>query len=274
MIGGNSNSGAGAQAQGQAGDQQLIREATSAWNYIFPLLQQEAPQLMATLQGKYTPLIGAARAPVIGQTQQDIRTLQNQAGGAVNPNALYSDIAVSGQQQAGLAGDQMLNSALSALTNLIQGTMSFSGSGLGTASGQLNQLGLSQEELYNQQQDAFWNALLGGAGMALGLGKGGGMTAGAGTPITSGAAAGAAATPATAAAPASMPAAPFPVLGTSGVPGFVSPGYNWSGAPTAMTQSGASAPASSSSSTSNESLFGQMPAGLGGSYYDAINQGP
>ncbi len=144
-----------------------------------PMLQQLIPELQGTLNGQNTPLTQAAQAPVNAQTSRDLNTVQNNLGGVSNANALYNDIALGGQQNAGLAGDSMLNSALSALQNL-------SGYGYGsvnTAQGSLNNAAGGEGNLglgLNQQANAGWESLLGAAGTAAGAYFGGPAGAAAG----------------------------------------------------------------------------------------------
>jgi len=113
----------------------------------------------------------ATEAPVNAQTSRTLNTIQNNLGGVANPNALYSDIALSGQQNAGLAGDNMLSQALNSLQSLFSmgyGGVNTGSSGLNNAAGGEAQLGA----VMNNQQNAWWQSILGAAGEYYGLNHG------------------------------------------------------------------------------------------------------
>lgn len=153
---------------------QLANESNAMFsqfnNLDLPALQQLFPELQQSLNGQ-GPLMTAAQAPVNAATSRAINNVQSNLGGVANPNALYSDIALSGQQNAGLAGDQMLQSSLAALQNLIG--MGYGGVNTGTsalnsaASGEL-QVGST----LNNQSNAWWQSILGAAGEYYGLNHG------------------------------------------------------------------------------------------------------
>lgn len=153
---------------------QLANESNAMFsqfnNLDLPALQQLFPELQQSLNGQ-GPLMTAAQAPVNAATSRALNNVQSNLGGVANPNALYSDIALSGQQNAGLAGDQMLQSSLAALQNLI--SMGYGGVNTGTsalnnaASGEL-QVGST----LNNQSNAWWQSILGAAGEYYGLNKG------------------------------------------------------------------------------------------------------
>jgi hypothetical protein len=113
----------------------------------------------------------AAQAPVNAQTSSILNTIQNNMGGVANPNALYSDIALQGQQNAGLAGDNTLSSALSALQNLFgmgYGGVNTGTNSLNSAAGGEGNLGLA----LNQQSNALWQDVLGAGATYAGYASG------------------------------------------------------------------------------------------------------
>lgn len=121
---------------------QLSQEYGDQYNsMVVPLLQQIYPELISTVQGGSTPLTEAAQAPVQSATNSAINTALQQQGGLVNPDALYKDIATSGQQQSALASDATINSALTALQNLFSGQQSLASSGLSGTNAAASQSG-------------------------------------------------------------------------------------------------------------------------------------
>lgn len=153
---------------------QLANESSALFSQFnqldLPALQKLFPELEQAITGQ-GPLMTAAQAPVNAATARALNNVQGSLGGVANPAALYSDIALNGQTQAGLAGDQMLQSSLSALQNLIG--MGYQGVNTGTnalnnaASGEA-QIG----ETLNNQGNAWWQAILGAAGQYYGLNHG------------------------------------------------------------------------------------------------------
>ena len=219
--------------------QQLAGESGQLFNQFnqlyLPMLQKLIPELQSTVEGGNSPLMQAAEAPVNAQTGRMMNTIQNNEGGVGNPNALLSDIALNGQQQAGLSGDQMLSQALAALQNLTG--MGYEGvrtgtSGLGNAAGGEANLGLQLN-----QQSNWLPQLLGSAAQAYAAsqgvptGGGGGMFSPGGSSAIS------------SAASQPVPMAPMP-----------SPDYSWMlgggvSMPSVSPNSNVSAPISSGGST-------------------------
>ena len=155
--------------------QQLAGESNSLFSQFnqmdLPALQQLFPELQGTLNGTNSTLMNAAEAPVNAQTSRMLNTVQGNLGGVTNPNALYSDIAMQGQQNAGLAADQTVGQSLSALQNLIG--MGYGGVQTGT--GSLNSAAGGEAQLgtaMNNQSNAWWQAILGAAGQYYGLNHG------------------------------------------------------------------------------------------------------
>jgi hypothetical protein len=171
--------------QGTADYNQLGNEGMAAWGPTFSAFQQLIPILQQTLSGEGS-LYEAARSPAIAQTEQGIATMQNQAGGQANPNALYEQIATGVEQTASLGANQILTSALSSLQSLISGGMNFSGQSLGTAGQGETQIGEYEQNQMNQWIQSIFGAagggiVGGGAGGALSKLFGGGGASG-GTP--------------------------------------------------------------------------------------------
>ncbi len=161
---------------------QLLQQFNSMY---LPMLQQLLPELQGTVNGQNTALTQAAQAPVNAQTSRSLNTIQGNLGGVTNPDALYSDIALGGSQNAGLAGDSMLNSALSALQNL----SSMGYGSVNTAQNSLNNAAGGEANLgayLNQQANAPWQQLLGAAGTAAGAYFGGPAGAAAGAQMFGG----------------------------------------------------------------------------------------
>lgn len=154
--------------QEAANSNQLMQQFMALY---YPEIQKLMPELQGTLDGTNSTLMTAAQAPVNAETQRLLSSIGNNPGAVVNPNALYSDIALQGQQQAGLAGDQMLTTALSALQNLIHmgyGSVDTAQNSLNNAAGGEGNLGLS----LNQQQNQLWESIIGAAGTAAGMAGG------------------------------------------------------------------------------------------------------
>lgn len=118
-----------------------------------PALQTLFPELMNTVQGKGSPLMTAAEAPVQAATQSALKGAQQQSSGLANPDLLYENIAQSGAQQAGIAGDQALLGSLSSLVNLIGGQQGSVESGLSQLPGVASQYGQIAQQLDP------WNAI-------------------------------------------------------------------------------------------------------------------
>jgi hypothetical protein len=136
--------------------------------YDLPLMQTLDPILLRTLMGDPTALTRAAQAPVLANASSALNTLRSNPSGAVNPNALYQDMILNGNQQAGLAGDQMLNTSLGAIQNILglgYGSVGQSMNALNSAAGGEANLGLN----LNEQGNEWWKALLGAAGTAAGM---------------------------------------------------------------------------------------------------------
>ena len=181
--------GGGPNQQQQESDQyyqQLANQSNQQFQewqqYYLPLLKQYGPELMQAIQGQ-GPLINAAMSPVNAQTSRSLNTMQNNIGGLTNPDAAYADIALNGQQQAGLSADNVLLNSMQALQNLLNTGQSGVGmgmSGLGNAGGGEANLG---GQIWNQQ-NAWWQSLLGGLGQGAGMFTGHGV--GGATPSSSG----------------------------------------------------------------------------------------
>jgi superoxide dismutase len=132
-----------------------------------PMLQQLIPELQSTVNGQNSPLMQAAEAPVNAQTSRLQNTMQNNIGGTINPNALWSDMALTGQTQAGLSADQMLSQSLSALQNLAgmgYGSVNTAQNSLGTAAGGEGTIGSN----LNASNNAMWGSIFQGLGAAAG----------------------------------------------------------------------------------------------------------
>ena len=150
------------------------------WQSLYlPVLQKLLPELQGTVEGGYTPLTEGAQAPVKAETAQMLSTMQNNEGGVVNPNALFSNIALKGDTSAALSGDQMIAQALAALQNLTgQG-----GSLVNTAQGSLNGAAGGEGQIgtnLNAANAQMWSSILGAAGTVAGAGGAGGGAAPAG----------------------------------------------------------------------------------------------
>lgn len=147
----------------------LANEGNEMFSQVFPFLQKMMPMLMQTLQGKNTSLTEAARAPVIGQTQQEIGTMQNNAGASANPNAAAMQMSQNGAQAAGLAGDANLQSVMQQLSGLITSGQNFSGTALSNSGSGLANLGTT----LSAQNQNMWSNIFSGignvAGMAMGV---------------------------------------------------------------------------------------------------------
>lgn len=178
--------GGGPNQQQNSADQYYQQEANQGnqlfnqyQQYFLPIAQQMIPLLTDTVNGKNTSLTQAAMAPVNASTSRSLNTMQNNLGGAVNPDAAFADIALNGQQNAGLAGDNLISGSLSQLLSLFG--MGQQGAGMGmsglnsSAGGEAN-LGAQ----INQQQNQFWDSLLSGLGQAGGMYASGGMSGGGG----------------------------------------------------------------------------------------------
>lgn len=132
-----------------------------------PILKQFLPELQGTLSGDYTPLSEAAQAPVKANTAQMLRTLQNNAGSATNPDALYSDLMMGGNTSAALSSDQMLSQALAALQGLTgqgYGSVNTAMTGANNAAGGEGQIGTN----LNNSNNAMWGSIFQGLGTAAG----------------------------------------------------------------------------------------------------------
>lgn len=110
-------------------------------------LSQMYPELLSTIQGGSSPLMTAATAPVYTATSQAEGAAQQEASGLTNPDALYSNIAYSGQQAAGNAADSTISSALSSLGSLISGQESSLTSGLSDLGGVASDYGNISQQL-------------------------------------------------------------------------------------------------------------------------------
>lgn len=157
--------------------QSLANNSNALFQMYLPVLQQLLPELQSTVEGGPSPLMTAAQAPVNAQTARMMSTIQNNLGGIGNPNAMLSDIALNGQQQAGLSADQMLSQALSALQNLSGQGISTGASGLNGAAGGEANLGLNLN-----QQGNWLPQLLGAAGQAYAASQGIPTRGGGGVP--------------------------------------------------------------------------------------------
>jgi hypothetical protein len=177
-------SGGGANQQQNSADQYYQQEANNAntlmqqyQNMFLPIAKNMIPLLSNTLNGQNTSLTQAAMAPVNAETSRALNTMQNNVGGYTNPDAAMADIALGGQQNAGLAGDNLVSGSLQSLLSLFG--MGQQGAGMGMSG--LNSAGGGEANLgseLNQQQNQFWNSLLSGIGQGAGMyakgGAGGG----------------------------------------------------------------------------------------------------
>ena len=202
--------------------QQLLSLGQQQYNTVYPWEQQSGNQYMQTLMGVNTPYMQAFRAPVINQTQQDIRTMQNQGlGSMANPDAMWQDVWQQGQQQAGMAGLNAMTGAQSGLQSLISGGLGAFGNWTQAGGQGMQNLG----EYWNTQFNQDINSLLSGVGRFAGAGGfGGGAGAGAGG--------------------AGAMGGMVPFNPTTGL-GSVEPFAQASGATPAATSTGGSAPVSS-----------------------------
>lgn len=171
--------GGGPNQQQQSSDQYYQQEANQS-NQLFnqyeqnflPIAMQLIPQLQQAAQGS-GPLAQAAMAPVNAQTARSLNTIQNNAGGYTNTDALASDISLNGQQTAGLAADNLVSGSVNALMSLFGMGQSGAGMGLQGLNGAAGGEGNLGNSLWGQQ-NAWWQSLISGAGNAAGMaGKGG-----------------------------------------------------------------------------------------------------
>lgn len=167
--------GGGPNQQQNSADQYYQQEANQGnqlfnqyQQYFLPIAQQMIPLLTDTVNGKNTSLTQAAMAPVNASTSRSLNTMQNNLGGTVNPDAAFADIALNGQQNAGLAGDNLISGSLQQLLSLFG--MGQQGAGMGMQG--LNSAGGGEANLgaqINQQQNQFWDSLLSGIGTGAGM---------------------------------------------------------------------------------------------------------
>lgn len=151
---------------------QLSSQGQQLFGQYFPILQQLFPELLQNVQGTpnaaTTQLEAAAQAPVQAQTSNAINTMQNNLGGVVNPNAVWQNIAQSGQQNSALASDNILSTifgdSLSSLTSLINASSNQSGQDLNSAAGGEANIGTNLAA----QNANFWSNVLGDVGAAFG----------------------------------------------------------------------------------------------------------
>jgi hypothetical protein len=158
----------------QSSTLQNISGAVSAFEQQYnqlglPALETLFPELMNTVQGAPSPLTSAAEAPVQAATSSALANAQEESSGLTNPDQLYQNIAQSGQQQAGLAADQVVLGSLGDLGTLISGQQGLVSGGLQDLQGVANSYGQIA-----QQEDP-WSAiasLVSGAAQAYGAVKG------------------------------------------------------------------------------------------------------
>ena len=188
--------GGGANSQQNSSDQYYQQEANQG-NQLFnqyetdfmPQMMKLMPLLMGTINGQSNALTQSAQAPVNAATSRSLNTMQNNAGGYSNMDALASDIALNGQQNAGLASDNLMDGSIANLLSMFG--MGQQGAGMGM--GGLNNAAGGEANLgaqINQQNNAWWQSLLGaagaGAGMAFGPKMQGASTNSSTMPNTSG----------------------------------------------------------------------------------------
>lgn len=165
----------GGNDQQHAADKMYQQQADQSNQYFqqwmtqfYPELQKLMPIYQGALDGSNSTLMNAAEAPVNVNTARMINTVDSNPGMATNKNAALQDIAFSGQQQAGLAADQTIAMAASALQNLLgigSGNAQTGTSNLGSAAGGEANLGAQ----ISNQDNAWWQSVLGAAGTAYGL---------------------------------------------------------------------------------------------------------
>lgn len=162
--------------------QQLANQSNQQFQqwqqFYMPMLQQYGPMLMDTLNGKPNALLSAAEAPVNAATSRAMNTMQNNVGGLTNPDAAYADIALGGQQQAGLSADNLLSNSMQSL----QGLLGMGQQGVGMGMTGMGNAGSGEANLGGQiwnQQNAWINSLMSGIGEGAGMYATGGMGGGA-----------------------------------------------------------------------------------------------
>ena len=136
-----------------------------------PILKQLIPELEGALNGKDSTLSNAAQAPVNAATARGINDVGQREGSATNPNALFGDIALQGQTQAGLASNRTIESSISHLQDILglgQNRQAGAAANLTNAAGGKAQLG----KQINDQQSQYWSQLLNAAGTVAGYATG------------------------------------------------------------------------------------------------------
>jgi hypothetical protein len=157
---------------------QASMQLISEWTGIaLPQVQKLYPMLQSTIAGGATPMARAAQAPVAQQTSRAIGQISTNLGGVTNPNALIKDVTLQGQGAAGLAEDNTISQALTAINSLIGGQASLAGAGIGgVGEAARNETGIAQI-LANQPSP--FQQIMGGigdlAGLYFGLSSGGAL---------------------------------------------------------------------------------------------------